>query len=373
MSRSGLRSGRARPVAAAVGLAGIALASLAGEGGLAIGAMIAARLARPRPYLLTHALAGGSLLNGLLALRLAGRIVRWAGLRSTSDVARCGADETWNAQREAWNAALPLLSLGGAGLVAYAFYIEPRWLDTPQVELKLADLPTGLDGLRIALISDLHVGPNFGPSDLARVVAATNRLHPDLVALLGDYVARDPADAQVAAEALERLESRLGAYAVLGNHDYWVDSRVVTKALTSAGIRLLRNAGVPLERGGGRLWLAGVEDLRWGWPDVPAALAGAQEGETVVLLAHNPMTVYRAERLGVPLVLSGHTHGGQVRLPGIGPLILPIKHRRLAQGLVRVGRTQLYVTRGVGMGTPPVRLGARPEITLLVLRSAAAT
>ena len=128
---------------------------------------------------------------------------------------------------------------------------------------------------------------------------------------------------------------------------------------------------MPIERDGGRLWLAGVEDLRWGWPDLSAALAGARGGEPVVLLAHNPMLVYRAARLGVPLVLSGHTHGGQVRLPGLGPPVLPIRDRRLAQGLRRVGRTKLYVTRGVGLGTPPVRLGARPEITLLVLRSAA--
>jgi predicted MPP superfamily phosphohydrolase len=350
MSRPGLRSAQARPVAAAVGLAGIAATSLAGEAGLAIGGIIAARLARPKPYLLTHALAGGSLINGLLALAAAHRIVGWATPRWT----------------------FRLFGLFGAGLIGYAFYVEPRWLDTPEVEAKLTNLPAGLDGLRIALISDLHVGPHFGPPDLARVVAATNRLRPDVVALLGDYVARDPADASAAAEALGRLESRLGTYAVLGNHDYWVDSRVVTKALTSGGIRLLRNAGVPLERAGGRIWLAGVEDLRWGWPDIPAALAGAREGEPVVLLAHNPMTVYRAARLGVPLVLSGHTHGGQIRLPGIGPLILPIKDRRLAQGLRQIGRTNIYITRGVGVGTPPVRLGVRPEITLLVLRSEAA-
>ena len=133
-------------------------------------------------------------------------------------------------------------------------------------------------------------------------------------------------------------------------------------------MRWPNDAGVPLERDGAQIWLAGVDDLRRGHPDLAAALVGARPDAIRVLLAHNPMLAHAAAPLGVPLVLAGHTHGGQVQLPLIGPLLLPIRDRGLAEGLVRLGATQVYITRGVGVGTPPARLGARPELTLVVLR-----
>jgi uncharacterized protein len=346
-----LKVGRARAKRRGLSLARLAVASITSEAALTLGGIVVAHRLNPRPYLLTHLLAGGTLGVGLLTLGAAARLLGWSAASPTTAV------------------PLGLFGLGIASLVGYGFYLEPRWLETPQVEASLAGLPPSLDGLRIALISDLHAGPHFGPQDMNRVVAATNALRPDLIALLGDYVTRDPADVRVAAGGAAGLRAPLGVVGILGNHDHWVNAALVTDALSAAGVRMLRNAGMPIERGGGRLWLAGLDDLRWGRPDLPAALNGAREGEVTVLLAHNPLSVHLAERLGVPLVLSGHTHGGQVRLPGIGPLILPIDDRGLSQGLRRVGNTQIYVTRGVGVGTPPARLGARPEITLLVLRT----
>jgi predicted MPP superfamily phosphohydrolase len=254
--------------------------------------------------------------------------------------------------------------------VVYGFYVEPRWIQSPEVEVRLSELPAGFEGARIALISDLHVGPHFGLADVRRVGDAVNALQPDAVVLLGDFVARDPADAAVVSEGLAHLTPPLGVYAVLGNHDQWVDTNQVSFLLSRGNVRVLRNNGLPLERRGDRLWLAGIEDIRTGRPNPRAALAGARPGDRKILLAHNPMAVRGAAPLGVDLVLAGHTHGGQVQLPLIGPLVLPIRDRSLAQGLVSTAGTQIYVTRGVGVGTPPVRLGSRPEIPVVVLRRA---
>jgi len=220
------------------------------------------------------------------------------------------------------------------------------------------------------LISDPHAGPHFGSREMERVVAASNGLRPDVVALLGDFVARFPVDMPVVTRGIADLVAPLGVFAVLGNHDYWIDGAAIERALVKAGVHLLKNSGLPFERGGGRLWLAGLDDMRWGRPNLDAALDGALDGEVVILLVHNPIGVRAAAARGVPLVLSGHTHGGQVRIPGIGPLMLPIRERHFAQGRVQVGPTQLYVNRGVGVGTPPVRLGVRPEVTLIVPRTA---
>jgi hypothetical protein len=205
---------------------------------------------------------------------------------------------------------------------------------------------------------------------MQRVTLATNGLRPDLVLLAGDYVARDPADAAVVAAGLADLRAPLGTFAVLGNHDYWGDEVRVSTLLERAGARLLRNSGLELDRGGDRVWLAGVEDLRRGQPNLPRALVGARDSQTTILLVHNPMAAHEAERYGVALVLAGHTHGGQIQLPLIGPLILPIRDRSLSGGQRRLGQTQVYVSRGIGLGTPPARLGARPEVPLLVLRRA---
>lgn len=324
----------------------LTLGWLAAEILLTVAVMATARNVDPAPYLLTHIQAGGTI-----------AIVVVACLRATRST---GAPTV----------TVGLVGIGLSGLAAYGYYVEPRWLETPELEVRLQGLPAGFEDLRIAVISDPHVGPHFREDDMARVVTSTNALRPDLVVLAGDYVARDPTDAEVVAAGLADLRAPLGIFAVLGNHDYWGSEVRVSAILARAGARLLRNTGTSLERGGDRVWLAGVEDLRRGRPNLPAALSGARDGETTIVLVHNPMAVHEAQRYGAALVLAGHTHGGQIRLPVIGPPIIPIADRSLSSGLSRVGQTQVYVSRGVGVGTPPARLGARPEVPLLVLRRA---
>ena len=331
-------------------LVGLGLWAVSGEAALAYAGILIARRLNPRPYILTHLLAVGSMAHGLATLVVAARVVK----------ASTGRDVRW---------LFRTLGLCFSAVVGYAYYVEPRRIETPTVEVVLRGLPRRLDGLRAALISDLHAGPHFGPREMERVVSMSNALNPDVVALLGDFVARYPADITTVTDRVGDLVAPLGIFAVLGNHDYWVNVSLVEAALRNAGVRLLKNSGVHFKRADARLWLAGLDDARWGQPDLAAALKGAGEGEVIVLLAHNPILARAAAGWGVPLVLSGHTHGGQIRLPGLGPLILPIHDRTLAYGFIRLGSTQLYVNRGVGSGTPPVRLGARPEITVLILRS----
>ena len=316
---------------------------------LLIGAVnLLERNLNPTLYLTTHLLAFGTLVLGLLTLTALRQIGR--------------------APRPRWT-LLPL-AFALSGLVGYGFYVEPRSLATPEIEVRLDGLPVALDGTRLALVSDIHAGPHFGPNDMTRVVEAVNAARPDLVVLLGDFVARQPSEFELVAASASQLRAPLGLYAVLGNHDYWRDPQRIVEPLERAGIQLLRNRGTPIERNGARLWLAGLEDLRQGRPNLNAALTDARPDDFTIVLAHNPMLIRQVEQRGLPLLLAGHTHGGQVQLPLIGPLILPIPDRTLSEGLLNRGRTQLYVTRGVGVGTPPVRLGARPEVPLLVLRRA---
>jgi uncharacterized protein len=185
--------------------------------------------------------------------------------------------------------------------------------------VQLKGLPAAFDGIRIAIVSDIHDGPHFGPDDMTRVVEAANASRSDLVVLLGDFVARQSADVEIVVAGTSKLRAPLGLYAVLGNHDYWLDPQRISESLERAGIQLLRNRGTPIEWNGTRLWLAGLEDLRQGRPELSAAMTGPWEGDFTIVLAHNPMLIRQVEQRGLPLLLAGHTHGGQVQLPLISP------------------------------------------------------
>jgi hypothetical protein len=212
---------------------GISLAGLVAEL-LLIGAVnLLERNLNPTLYLTTHLLAVGTLVIGFLTL---------AALRGVGR-------PPW----PRWTLLPPALALGG--LVGYGFYVEPRSLATPEIEVRLQGLPPGFNGTRIALVSDIHAGPHFGPDDMTRVVETVNAARPDLVVLLGDFVARQPAEFEAVAASASQLRAPLGLYAVLGNHDYWRDPQQIAEPLERAGIQLLRNRGTPIERNGARLWL----------------------------------------------------------------------------------------------------------------------
>ncbi len=273
-----------------------------------------------------------------------------------------------------------LSALGGAG---YATLVEPHWLALERVDVPLSGLPAGLDGFTIAQLSDLHRGAEVTQEDVARAVELTLRLEADLIVLTGDYVTGSAGYAPSCAEALSPLTAsgkqappRFGGagggnvLACLGNHDHWTDASDVAEALTDVGLTVLRNAAREVADG---LWVAAVDDVWERCADLDEALEGIPAGATVVLLAHEPDYADTVAADGrVSLQLSGHSHGGQIRLPFIGAPILPYLARKYPIGQYRVGGMWLYVNRGVGMISPAVRFNCRPEVTLLTLRCSGA-
>ena len=256
-------------------------------------------------------------------------------------------------------------ALGEMARVALA---EPFMLAIERQQVFLSRLPKELDGLRLVHLSDFHYGPLTDSRHLERAVKAANDLRPDLIALTGDYISQDRIYAAPCAELVGRLRARFGVFAVLGNHDHWTDAALIADLFRAEGIQLLINEGMRLELRGQSFWLAGVDDTMVGLEDLSLALAGSSDDEMRLLLAHNPIILRRAARAGVDLVLSGHTHGGQVTLrPEKSRSGRP--RRRLLRGLGRRGNTQIYVTRGLGTVVLPIRYGCPPEVSVLELRS----
>lgn len=246
---------------------------------------------------------------------------------------------------------------------------EPYMTAVERQQIFLRRLPKALDRLRVVHLSDFHYGPLVDPRHLERAIQIANDLKPDLIALTGDYISQERGYAEPCAALVSQLRARHGVFAVLGNHDHWTDAKLITDLFRAEGIQVLLNEGLRLDVNGQAIWLAGVDDTMVGLEDIPLALAGSRDGEMKLLLAHNPVVLRRACRADVDLVLSGHTHGGQVTLrPEKNRSGRP--RRRLLRGLGRRGHTQIYVTRGLGMVVLPIRYGCPPEVSLLELRSA---
>ena len=234
-------------------------------------------------------------------------------------------------------------------------------------QILLDRMPKVFDGFRIVQLSDVHHGPFSSREQIERAIETANRLQPDIIALTGDYISKERQYAAPCAEMLGKLKARFGVYAVLGNHDHWVDAPLLTDLFRAEGITVLINEGMRFEQNGDTFWIAGVDDSMVGLEDISLALAGARDDEMRLLLAHNPIVLRRAVRAEVDLVLSGHTHGGQVAIRGERSTARPRK--RALQGLWRQGNTQIYVNRGLGTVVLPIRYGCPPEISLLELRS----
>jgi predicted MPP superfamily phosphohydrolase len=235
---------------------------------------------------------------------------------------------------------------------------ERIWLDA---------LPQAFQGLRVVQISDIHHGLYFPKEWLSEAVRQANRLNPDIIALTGDFVTYSRRNIGPAAEILGRLRARYGVFAVLGNHDFRVDAAAITAALRRQQIDVLRNRHVTLDLGGESLYLAGVDDYGYG-ADLRRAMQGIPREAATVLLAHNPRLISLASRHGVSLVLSGHTHGGQVNVPVFGTVYGRSPERlRYKIGWDRMGTTQIYVSRGIGTIVLPWRLRCPAEISHLEL------
>jgi uncharacterized protein len=266
--------------------------------------------------------------------------------------------------------ATPLRSLAlNLSEAARSALTEPFRLTIEHHQIRLRRLPAAFDGFRIVQLSDIHHSPFTSRAQIERAVETANSLQPDIVALTGDYISKERQYAAPCAELLGKLRARHGVFAVLGNHDHWTDAALITDLFRAEGMTVLVNQGMRFEMKGAALWLAGVDDTMVGLEDLPLALAGSREDEFKLLLAHNPIILRRAARAGVDLVLSGHTHGGQVSLRSERSAS-GRPRRRLLKGLARQGETQIYVTRGLGTVVLPVRFGCPPEVSLLELRTA---
>lgn len=232
----------------------------------------------------------------------------------------------------------------------------------------LKRLPVVYNGLKIVHLTDIHHSLFTPIEDVERVVHLANSLVPDLVALTGDYVTFSPSYIWPVARALGKLRAKLGVFAVLGNHDFQVGPAEISRALRAQRIRVLRNSHYGVRRWGATLWLAGVDDLWWGSDDLTAALDAIPSRDPKILLCHNPLGIWRASRYAVDFMLSGHTHGGQVRLPGLRSLYRSKLGERFVEGWNRLDGTQIYVNRGIGKVVVPIRVACPAEIACLQLR-----
>ena len=271
-----------------------------------------------------------------------------------------------------------LIGSGGAAasLALYAGEVARHELEVVERPIPIHRLPPPFHGFRLVQISDIHLDEYTEPFFLERVVNRVNDLAPDCVLLTGDYVtvgaltaiARNAA--YRCAEILSTLTCPL-RYATLGNHDVGVSASLVTDALQSHGIPVLDNRHIPIELDGASLLICGLEDPATSRPDLTITIPARPEGP-VVLLAHEPDyadTVIKHPRFPlIDLMLSGHSHGGQIRLPGLGPLVLPPMGRNYPEGLFRFGQMQLYVNRGIGTVGLPFRLNCPAEITVITLK-----
>ncbi len=248
--------------------------------------------------------------------------------------------------------------------------LSRRWhsqqiLEITRNSVVLRHLPAVFQGLRVAQLSDIHHSLYIPLPTVERAVETTNRLAPELVVLTGDFVTFSRDYVCPVARALGRLDAPLGVFAVLGNHDFRAGADLVSRELERHGVRVLRNSHTVLRRGAERLWLAGVDDL-WYSCDLPRAARGIPRNGAKILLCHNPAIITQAALHGFDLVLSGHTHGGQVLLPGLDSLY---RTTRFWKGWDRLHNTQIYVSRGLGKVVVPFRIGCPPEIALFELRA----
>lgn len=268
-----------------------------------------------------------------------------------------------------------VLGIGGVG---YARGVEPGWVDVERIEVPLAGLARAFDGYRVVQISDVHADGWMTPKRLSDAVRLVNGERPDLVAFTGDLVTVDDFSDVLAAKVapglvgpLRGVRSRDGAVAVLGNHDHWAGADLVRQVLEDGGLREVGNGHFSVWRGRGVLHFAGVDDVMEGRDRLGAVLDGLPGEGAAVLLAHEPDFADRSAESGrFGLQLSGHSHGGQVRLPGVGPPVLPPLGEKYPVGRYEVGGMVQYTNRGLGAIQPRLRFGCRPEITTFVLRAA---
>ncbi|HEY8412520.1 MAG TPA: metallophosphoesterase [Pyrinomonadaceae bacterium] len=264
-------------------------------------------------------------------------------------------------------AATPLLAVSGVS--AYARLVEPYSYWISETDIFIRNLPERFENFRLTQLTDVHHSRILGIDEIRRVVALAQETKPDMFVLTGDYTTSYRRFIEPCAEALASLNAPEGVWAVLGNHDHYTDPELTTRALQRRHIAVLNNAHTALQRGPDALQLSGIDDWTWNAVDWPGAFSGLKPDTPTILLSHQPTVLDLEQTQNVSLILSGHTHGGQVRLPFVGaPARFATNDLKYDRGLFRRGGTQLYVSSGTGVIGLPVRLGVRPEIAVIRLK-----
>jgi uncharacterized protein len=266
-----------------------------------------------------------------------------------------------------------------AGLVLYSGEIARHEVDIVNRPIAITNLPTAFHGYRIVQLSDIHLDEYTEPYFLERIIRQANTLAPDLVLLTGDFITHGSLTFIAGGHAIRRCSELLTTltaplrYAILGNHDVAFNATIVADSLAAHGTPVLINQYLPIERNGARIWLCGVDDPGTSHPNLDLAVPAKPDGP-VILMGHEPdyadEVVIHPRAPLIDLMLAGHSHGGQIRLPFLGPLVLPPMGEKYPEGYYRFNQMQLYVNRGIGTVGLPLRLNCPPEITVITLQPA---
>jgi predicted MPP superfamily phosphohydrolase len=291
-------------------------------------------------------------------------------LRRPSGRDESGRPRLW---RKRIRSALAVILVFAVSLAIWAFFIEPNRLIVHQETIEIDNWPKELSGLRIALISDIHTGgPFIDDRKLRQIVELTNQQTPDLIILLGDYMSGNNwhshrVEPEVTAAGLKNLKAPLGVYSVLGNHDWWYNGAKVRRAFEQNSIIVLDDEVLEIRWRDKSFWLVGLADL-WTRPQhIGETIAKVPPGSTIIALTHNP-DIFPTVPQSVPLLLAGHTHGGQVNIPLIGTPIVPSDFgQKYTAGHVFENGHHLFVTTGIGISIFPVRFRVTPEIVILTI------
>lgn len=258
--------------------------------------------------------------------------------------------------------------IGSLGGLLYSYRLERFWLDVHHEQIELPKLPTPLNGLTIVQFTDLHLGFHMDNDNLDYVVTRIQREQPDMICFTGDFCEKELDLLEQSIPILLKLEAPLGKFAVLGNHDHWLNPEQVVAFLTKAGFTVLMNQHVQLELNGERFVVAGVDSFSYHRADLQSALKGAEPSQFTMLLAHEPDFADKVyDNSVVQLQLSGHSHGGQIRFPIVGALVTPLHGKKYVDRLNQVGELTIYTSRGIGTTGIPFRFMCRPELSVLKL------
>ncbi|SDN76482.1 hypothetical protein SAMN04487897_104335 [Paenibacillus sp. yr247] len=258
----------------------------------------------------------------------------------------------------------------GGLLGSYSSYIEPKWYEFTRITLSFERLPNAFHGLKLLHFSDMHIGHYFDIKDLEHVVKLIHNETVDIICFTGDLFDADISeDPVLTSQLLGSLEAPLGKWAVLGNHDKWIGTNYTLPILYQGGFQTLANAYQTITYKGQAIQIAGVEDMLTGKPDIAKTLSGANAKMFTLLLSHCPDFADQAAGYAIDLQLSGHSHGGQIRLPIVGAVFTPLGGKNYVKGLQEVPDSKMlvYTTRGIGTTALPIRLMCRPEITVITL------